>query len=125
MPALSKSQHAPIIAYKLGATGGKLADTVGPWPMSRGIIMNQPAERLLRRQEMGEPAIEVRAAQEFRLEGGGGRDLSGHRGRLAGRAGRPERRREVGYRALVLSANDMTWMSEIHARSFDLGFCRR
>ena len=30
VPSLSKSQHALIIAYKLGATGGKLPDTVGP-----------------------------------------------------------------------------------------------
>jgi hypothetical protein len=27
---LAKSQHALIIAYKLGARGGKLPDTVGP-----------------------------------------------------------------------------------------------
>jgi outer membrane protein assembly factor BamB len=30
VPSLSKSQHALIIAYKLGATGGKLPDTIGP-----------------------------------------------------------------------------------------------
>ena len=35
MPSLSKTKHAKtkralIIAYKLGATGGKLPDTVGP-----------------------------------------------------------------------------------------------
>jgi len=28
--SLSKSQHALIIAYKLGVTGGKLPGTVGP-----------------------------------------------------------------------------------------------
>jgi len=32
--------------------------------MSGGIVMNQPAERLLRRQEMGEPAIEVRGLRK-------------------------------------------------------------
>ncbi len=30
VPSLSKGQHALIIAYRLGATGGKLPDTVGP-----------------------------------------------------------------------------------------------
>ena len=30
VPSLSKSRHELIIAYKLGATGGKLPDTVGP-----------------------------------------------------------------------------------------------
>src|SRR6266705_3144894 len=32
--------------------------------MSWGIVMNQPAERPLRRQEMGEPAIEVRGLRK-------------------------------------------------------------
>jgi hypothetical protein len=30
VPSLSPSRHALIIAYKLGVTGGKLPDTVGP-----------------------------------------------------------------------------------------------
>src|SRR6266581_3154192 len=57
--------------------------------MSGGIVMNQPAERLLRRQEMGEPAIEVRGLRKSfgEKEAVAGIDLEIGAGSLAGLVG--------------------------------------
>src|SRR6266700_3702505 len=57
--------------------------------MSGGIVMNQPAERPLRRQEMGEPAIEVRGLRKSfgEKKAVAGIDLDIAAGSLAGLVG--------------------------------------